>query len=308
MSFNDQTNPQVFWVQNKPFPKELRNSEQAICFQEECLEKRLFGMGWKSPKFNNFAGSSYNSIISDELKHKVKEAAFTRSQNIFGKMNEGDVVLTKLNGKYYAGKISFKPKFSSRKELTWYSEVDKWVPLGLRADLPHHLCGKLSSVKYHGTAEIIDGLSAFTIMEIVGVKITNKPKVNEVNYLKTLGDEDLEDLLAHYMLENNEGFIFLPSSCKKNTPGIEYIMYHPISNELIACQTKVNREIDVSEYLYEHCFEQYKTLYLFSGKGYSNNNSNDLKNIKIINNNDLYQIFKNNKHFTDIVEKYFEIE
>lgn len=300
--------PQVFWIQNKPFPPEMRNSEQAQEFQKDCLENNFFGMGWKEEKFNKYANKSFNSEIADELRNLKRNGRFTQSQNLYGKMESGDVVLTRLNDEYFAGKILFTPRFSERKELTWYSKVEKWISLGKSTDLPHHLRGKLSSRKYQGTAALINGIAAYTVIESVGIDLDTKPIINENNFYEALGDEDLEDLVAHYMSLNNKNYVFLPSSCKKNTPGIEFVMYNPQNAEQIACQTKVNRKIDVGYYLSEQSFEKYKTLYLYSGAGYSNYDFENLKNITIISNEDLYHIFKSNKLFASIVENYFKID
>lgn len=104
--------PQVFWIQNKPFPPEMRNSEQAQEFQKDCLENNFFGMGWKEEKFNKYANKSFNSEIADELRNLKRNGRFTQSQNLYGKMESGDVVLTRLNDEYFAGKILFTPRFS----------------------------------------------------------------------------------------------------------------------------------------------------------------------------------------------------
>lgn len=300
--------PKVFWVQNKPFSPDMRNSEQAQEFQKDCLENNFFGMGWREEKFNKYANKSFDLEIADELRNFKRKGSFTQSQNLYGKMEPGDVVLTRLNDEYFAGKILFTPKFSERENLTWYSKVEKWLSLGKSTDLPHYLRGKLSSRKYQGTTALINGIAAYTVIESVGIDLDAKPIINENNFFEALGDEDLEDLVAHYMSLNNKNYVFLPSSCKKNTPGIEFVMYNPENGEQIACQTKVNRKIDVAYYLSEHSFEKYKTLYLYSGAGYNDYESEDLKKIKIISNVDLYHAFKSNKFFTSIVENYFQID
>lgn len=100
---------------------------------------------------------------------------------------------------------------------------------------------------------------------------------------------------------------FLPSSCKKNTPGIEYVMYNPKNNNTIACQTKVNRRIDVGQYSNNPTYKKYEIIYLFSGAGYDNNDYTK-KNICIVERKKLYEILKSNKHFANIVCKYFDFE
>ena len=238
--------PTVWWVQCKPFPPELRDSDECQEFQKECYNDKFFGMGWRWDDFKRYEGQTFTWEIANSLrdiitKNKSSARAFSAAQNKYARMCPGDIVLTKLQDNYYAGIISFSPKISTHARLSWYSEVEEWKRLGKSTELPHHVRGKLSSQKYHGTVAEIDGLSAYTILEKVGVKIPEKPMLNATSFVEALGDEDLEDLMAHYMIFQKPGYVFLPSSCKKNTPEIEYVMYDPETDETICCQTKINR-------------------------------------------------------------------
>ncbi len=296
----------VWWVQCKPFNESERKSEQATEFQNECLQGNFFGMGWKWTEFNEYSGSEFNQEIASVFKNKVQNKTFTAAQNKYGSMNSGDVVFTRLNGIYYAGIISFKPKVSEHERLTWYSKVNNWIKIGSSEELPPHVRGKISSKVYQGTVALIDGLSALTLMSMVDIDY-DKPIINSENFHLSIGDEDLEDLMAHFMSNKNKEYIFLPSSCKKNTPGIEYIMYDPTSEKTIACQTKVNRRIDVGYYLSNEAYNAYKTIYLFSGAGYINKPS-ELKNVNvyIVSPEELFEVLKSNMRFYNIIKKFFD--
>lgn len=63
--------PKVFWVQNKPFSPDMRNSKQAQEFQKDCLENNFFGMGWRKEKFNKYANKSFDLEIADELRNNL---------------------------------------------------------------------------------------------------------------------------------------------------------------------------------------------------------------------------------------------
>ncbi len=296
----------VWWAQCKPFSESERASEGAKLFQKECLNKNIFGMGWKYKQFNQYSGKEFDWSIANEFKTTVHSRTFSAAQNLYGKMNKGDIVLTRLDGIYYLGDILFAPRVSCHERLTWYSEVSQWKKLGKSEDLPHHVRGKISSKRYQGTVAEIDGLSALTLISFAGIKCP-KQKNNKDNFLDSISDEDLEDLMAHYMSNEKEGYVFLPSSCKKNTPGIEYVMYNPKNNNTIACQTKVNRRIDVGQYSNNPTYKKYEIIYLFSGAGYDNNDYTK-KNICIVERKKLYEILKSNKHFANIVCKYFDFE
>ncbi|MCR5636135.1 MAG: hypothetical protein K6F76_03025 [Clostridiales bacterium] len=296
--------PRVWWVQCKPFGKSERNSDAAKKFQNDCLEHNFFGMGWKSYKFDEYSGKEYNEDIASKYKNELHNRTFTRALNLYGEMKQGDIVFTRLNEIYYLGIISFIPRISNHERLSWYSEVKQgWIKLGTGKEIPHHIRGKISGKKYQGTVAEIDGLSALTLIDLAGIKCA-KRKINENNFYEAISDEDLEDLMAHYMSYKNSKYIFLPSSCKKNTPGIEYVMYDPITEKSIVCQTKVKQRIDIGEYLGDN-YRKYETIYLFSGAGYDNYNPNELNNVYIVERKELYDIMKNNKHFSNIVSQHF---
>ncbi|OQC13398.1 MAG: hypothetical protein BWX72_01638 [Firmicutes bacterium ADurb.Bin080] len=297
----------VWFVQCKPFSKSEIKSKECEDFQEYCRSNRIFGMGWNKTEFNDYLGKEFDSKIADYFKKTVSTKCFTRAQNLYGEMRAQDVVLSRLNGIYYLGIISFTPKVSTHERLTWYSEVIEWKRLGDNSEIPHHVRGKLSGRNYQGTVAEIDGLSAISLIYLAGIKPPKK-KINEDNFFESIGDEDLEDLMAHYMSIKNKNYIILPSSCKKDTPDVEYIMYDPKTEKSITCQTKVNKKIDVNRYLSEKIFREYETIYLFSGAGYDKYDGNDLKNISIVSRKELYDVFKANRHFLSIIETFFDVE
>ena len=294
----------VWWVQCKPFPKESRDSKEAKEFQNLCLEERLIGIGWRTPYFAGFSGRAYSEYLADLFKTEINNRSFSSAQNKFVQICKGDVVFTRLNEVYYVGVVSSAPIVSYNDRLSWCCDVEEWRLMGGSIDLPHHVRGKLSSKNYQTTVQSIEGLSALTLMKAAGIE-REKGRVTEDDFFKAFGDEDLEDLVGYYMTLENNNFVFLPSSCKKGTPGIEYVMYDPMNGEKIACQTKVNRKIDIREYAND-TYKKYKKIYLFSGAGYDGIESIP-ENIKIIERSELFESLKANSYFKDIISKYFEI-
>lgn len=298
----------VWWIQNKPFSPERRYSDEAQKFQEECLKEGFFGIGWRNGGIDLNPGQEYSEEIAEQLRWKIRNRNFTHAQNLMGMMKEDDVILTRLNGCYYWGLVKGKVRYSEHNQLTWYTTVKEgWDRLGEGKDLPNHVRGKLSGKYYQGTVAEIDGLAANSILLLTGQKNSKKERLTVDNFHEALGDDDLEDLLAEYMLKTNPEYVFLPSSCKKNTPGIEYAMYDPQTAELIACQTKIKRRIDAGYYLTEETFAKYKKIYLFSGLGYDNLDD-DMKNLIIVDRKELYDVFKNNAYYHLVLSQYFEFD
>ena len=304
--------PNVWWIQCKPFSEDKRNSSESEQFQKDCLENNTFGMGWYRKEIDSYSGIEINYEIAMIFKEIVNNKGFTVAQNQYSRINGGDIVLARLNDIYYIGEVSFKPKVSDNQKdswyhdkLSWYSKVNDWKEIGNTFSIPHHLRGKLSGKKYRSTIAPIDGLSKYTVLSMAGVNCEKK-KINKDNFFEAMGYEDLEDLMAQYMCINNKNYIILPSSCKTNTPGIEYMMYNPETSQTIACQTKVDRKIDIAEYANES-FREYEKIYIFSGLGYANIDKVS-ENITIVKNDELYKTLLNNKYFKNIICDYFELE
>ena len=297
----------VWWVQSKPFAAENMDSPAVMEFQKTCFEKRFFGMGWKEDDpacFAHYIGEEITEARAEFFRKSLRNSAFTIAQNRFLEMKVGDVVLTRLNELYYCGMIAERPRLSDHPLLTWVSSIaGDWTQIGSSEDLPHHVRGKLSGRDCHGTVAEIKGLSALTLMQIAGAECKVR-RIGEDNFFYALGDDDLEDLMAHYMSKCHAGYLFLPSSCKKNTPLVEYVMYDPKSGKEITCQTKVNDEIDIDNYRGDNK-EKYERIYLFSGVDRYLHADPLPANVTILSRRDLYLTLKENALLRAALNKYF---
>lgn len=308
----------VWYAQCKPFAPEKRqnDNEEVKLFQEECLHNNVFGMGWHISEFDVFLGEDkvyINDSLTDlfhskksELKKKKNETqGFTRAQNCYKQIDVGDVVLTRFVGVYYFGIVKEKP-FIVRGDyrFTWQSKIqDKWQEIGERKDLPDAVRGWISGRKSFGTIIDMDGLAAYTLMKKAGIT-SEKRTLDSSNFVQALADDDLEDLVCQYMQQENRDYFFLPSSCKKNTPGIEFVMYNPDTNEQIACQTKVSAEINADIYTTDSTYSKYKKIYLFSGKDdYDKRYEED--NLIAVERDQLFHIMRLNSYFRGILDEYF---
>lgn len=296
-------NVRVWFVRCKPFNPNNRDSKESSSFQEDCIDDKIFGMGWYDKRFSEHVGKEINDELVNSFRGMKRIGAFTRAQRQYLQMEIGDVVLAKLNKKYYYGKIDSKPILSNDDKFTWCSKVKSWTLYGEYKDLPSHVRGLLSSQPFRNTVAEITGLAALTIKEKAGIVVESKAKLTDKNFVEALGPDDLEDLVAYYMHKNNEGYTFLPSSCKTNTPEIEYIMYNPETDKKICCQTKVNAKIDEEIYKAE-TYDDFEKIYLFSGEGYRNSCE---RRIIEIDQKDLFEYFKENKYFTNLVSQYFDV-
>ena len=302
-------NINVWWVQCKPFEKEKLYSDEARCFQRKCIENRFFGIGWNREQITKvYAGQTICSELVKLFKEeKPTSKSFSRAQNIFLQMEIGDVVFSRLDGEYYVGIIEKRPYVTIDYPdlLTWQSDVKEWVKIGGLIDLPHHVRGQISSTNFQTTVTKVEGFSRITLLFLAGLRSKERINISVNDFYSAMNDEDLEDLMGYYMSVTEPEYVLLPSSCKKNTPGIEYVMYNPKDGSEIACQTKVNNEINVDHYL-NKSYERFKRVFLFSGKGYTGDEKiTDNGNIKIVGKKELYDALRTNERMLRIIEEFF---
>lgn len=116
---------------------------------------------------------------------------------------------------------------------------------------------------------------------------------------------DLEDLVAHYMLSKNEGYKFIPSSCKDSEPTVEFTLFK--DGKYITCQVKNRSAIDLKPL--GEIADQYEIIYVFSGKNEYKNKCDKTNNIVIIEQDKLFvylkEDFKKEGYFYHILNKYY---
>lgn len=298
----------VWWVQCKPFCKEERDSEKARLFQKECILKRFFGIGWDKKEITEpHSGEPICPELVELFRKAIDNKSFSQAQNLFAEMQIGDIVFSRLNDQYFLGVIEKGPYVTVEHTdlLTWQGEVSEWINLGASIDLPHHVRGQISSANYHNTVTKVDGFARLTLLYLVGRRSEKRVSMSVNDFYLAMNDEDLEDLMGYYMSVKEPEYVLLPSSCKKNTPGIEFVMYNPKDGSEIACQTKVNNAINVASYL-DESYEKYKHIYLFSGKGYEwSEKRNDNQRVIIVEKTELYDALRKNIRLLSIIQEYF---
>lgn len=128
-----------------------------------------------------------------------------------------------------------------------------------------------------------------------------KIEITSGDFYRALDALDLEDLVAKYIIENNSGYMLIPSSCKSNEQTFEFKFLN--KNKIITCQVKNNEDIDCN--VYSNLANNFEKIYLFSGKGYIGQVKEDIKNIILIEKKELFDVLK--KDFHDEGEFYNEL-
>ena len=283
-------------------------------FQNKCIEKKIFGMGWSSNCFKSGTEITlnYKEKYIDDYNSKNEYDVSRKAVDAFWEIKEGDFVITRLkNVHYFVGKVKAKKAdFLSKDDksenisgrLSWCANVDKWVEYQSETKIPSEIVGRFSQ-KLHSTVKRINSYRIKMLVIAMYEKDNEKkeyniPKVhiNKSNFVRCLTYKELEDLVAIYIAKEHKDYYFLPSSCKVSQQKYEF-MFVKKESKPITCQVKNQSEIVIDHYLNEDAYEK---VYLFSGL-WSDEKVDELNreykrdNIFIISQNKLYNILKEDR-------------
>ena len=344
--YDDSHENSCWFVWLLPFSEEIRGyPDIVIPYQENCIIKGIFGLGWRS--------DANNRSIETEWKNE-KKGGYRNALGCYKKIKEGDYVVTRTkNGDVYVGRVSktveffeknedvldqdaqneaakrfrlfdtafeYKNKSYTRREFLSFPEISygcyvgKWYKCGINL-IPSEIQGRLSQ-RRHPTIQPVNTIRQQILIramfDIVSSEdmISSMPLIerNRENYIRSLNYMELEDLVAYYIMDNNPGYMLQPSSCKINEPKYEF-RFVSYGKKPITCQVKNQEEINVSDYENQDAFSK---VYLFSGLW----NNTEVKkllsargnnNIFIIDADELFNtLIKHKSFFNDIYYCYQE--
>lgn len=281
-----------------PFSESDRyNYDLVNSYQHECIEEKVFGMGWGLDCQNIEFGETLNDISLEKYTETAKlqynseelESSHLNAINLYCNIKKGDYVIMKFkDSRYYIGKLATEVQFvhkpvSPYNRLSWGAFVEEWVEFKTEEELPSEIVGRFSQ-RIHSTVQrivpyrqkllTISSYETNSLNPTFPVKIP-KLKITKENFIRSLTYKELEDLVALfiYLKHCNEGYVLLPSSCKLSQQNYEFRF---VSNgkQPITCQVKNQAEIDIDRYINDTA---YKKIYIFCGL-WSNEKVEKLKN------------------------------
>lgn len=299
-----------------PYSKENRiDYDEIVRFQNECIKKKIFGMGWNSDAFKSEKEAAikkeYDIKENDTFKkfYKGKDESAITAFEKYKEINPGDyVIFRSKESHYYIGKVTTNAYYRVNEDekdlLAWRCKVEKWVEYKTQEEIASEIVGRFSQRQHKTIDRICDyRLKLSVIAAYENGKDTEgnyldeskkkyripKIKIDKNNFVSCLNYTELEDVVYTYInsLHKDEGYKLYPSSCKVNHQKYEYTFFHKTKNP-ITCQVKNRHEINVDDYKGES--KMYEKIYLFSGYGFTKETINSYKdsNIVLISQADLY--------------------
>ncbi len=182
------------WIVNlMPFDFEERNSKEVLPFQQACIDKKIFGMGWGTEviedigeneninennkklyleKVRKYAEEKtiekYGDNLSDKIKGEIKKEtqnfkALENALKNYSEIKKDDFVIIRLkNSHYYIGRVNNKAKYmqsvivnnEKAGRISWGCHVKEWVEFQNEEELPSDIIGRFSQ-RYHSTIQKI---------------------------------------------------------------------------------------------------------------------------------------------------------
>ncbi len=269
-----------------PFSSDERTDyEKVLKIQKECIDRRVFGMGWDldcleygtpmTPENADYYVTAYNKRYESE-----GWTVSTKSVSGYREIKKGDYVITRLkNGHYYVGKVSSDCAYYLYKSndpffglFSWGGNVEEWIEYVNDDQIPSEIVGRFSQ-RLHSTIQPVAGyrqrlliIAMYENRQKENKKSFDVPKlkISPYNFVRSLTYMQLEDLVALYIDKawHDTGFRLLPSSCKISQQNYEFRFVAP-NRRPITCQVKNQEDINLDHYIGENAYE---FIYIFSGK------------------------------------------
>ncbi len=189
-----------------------------------CIERNIVGIGWAidgTPKNKE----EYLSL--SKIKHKNSLGWRRATSDFISRMEIGDLVWARKRAEYYLGRIESDWEYRGAYEYLNTDAVNVRKCPWLSVPTLGHVPGKISASFRAGSTvqRVIQG-SAITYSKYLYNQLAKREEYGldlspEADIFSLLSDEDLEDLVGLY-LQWKHKYLFQPSSCKRDTPLVEF--------------------------------------------------------------------------------------
>ena len=329
--FIDIADPQCWMVFLMPFEREDRSDYLRVdSFQRQCIEKKVFGMGWGLPCFEYGTPISEENITMHASKYKDTHRGGTISEDAlrsYLSIKKNDYIIMRLkNSHYYVGRVSCERSFYIHNSedpvlnrLSGGGTVERWIEFPTDGDVPSEIVGRFSQRRHPTIQRITPYRQRLLVIAMYENSVEKsqcrsslpipKIKISPSNFIASLNYMELEDLVAIYIAdkERQHGYHLLPSSCKINQPEYEF-RFVASQKKPITCQVKNKESIDINRYTSE---EAYERIYIFSGMWSDDvvdelrKSYNDFNHIYVIKPSELFDALKSNPVFQS---RYYDYE
>ncbi len=254
-----------------------------------CLANKVAGIGWPVDVVPQSA-EDYELEARSKYGNRCSAITFTK------KISIGDLIWSRDGkGTYYLGRV-FGPWFYCNStdciDLDIPNQLScEWTEIGLDEHVPGKIVACFRSPRALQSIEDVDG----SMQDQSAWIFDNYNKNDESpsrrsgkeltgnSFFKLISSEDCEDIVGLY-LQKIKGYCIIPSSCKKDTIGHEFILKHSEGFQTALVQVKQgNISLD------EKSLSEANHIFLFSTEGYASFQSS---NVSILSVDELFAFVK----------------
>jgi hypothetical protein len=223
----------------------LPQSSKTVDPREFCLTRGIVGAGWGVEALEFATWDEYHAAASKDYAGRKGWAATINA--LKNRMRIDDLCWTRdAHGQYYLGRITGDWEYRRSPENAESDVINfrscEWMRIGTVEEIPGRIINSFS----RGTIQEIDDET----VRLFSASIYNsRRQVESPPYdlgetkpdpLALFSAEDFEDLVGLYM--QLEGYLLVPSSCKRTTGTYEWVMIHKESGRRATAQVKSGSE------------------------------------------------------------------
>ena len=239
---------------------------------KHCLEKGIVGVGWQVDNaLDNCSLEEYWKLG----RMKYGNSRWWSAPNaIAKKMQIDDLVWTRdEQGCYYLGRVVgdwfYDTTEAAKKADIVNVRKCEWHKIGTAEKIPGKVVscfsGRGRAVQKIDGGDTINNFSQKTYNKATRNQFYKVGKLSNADIFSLLSSDDCEDALAIYLYLKYDYFI-IPSTCKKNTMGVEYVLINKKTGKSAVAQVKsgnvrLNRDVfskfDTDVFLFATCGQYY---------------------------------------------------
>jgi len=245
------------------------DSKKGIEAAEFCVQQGVVGIGWGIGQDDPKTKEEYWSLAEPHYIKDYKNSWPKAAKAVLYRMSPDDLVWTRNpKGNYFLGRITSDWRHVSTPD---FQDADianvrncNWVDVGAMDNVPGKVVSSFGpSVTVQPVHDHTSELySMFLFNQLSKSNTYSLPASQTADILNLLSAEDLEDVVGVY-LQVQKGCILFPSTCKKDTQFVEYLLWSPQDQKTVGVQVKSGHlSLDRSDY---SDFEG--VVYLFAASG-----------------------------------------
>ncbi|MBO0932582.1 hypothetical protein [Fibrella aquatilis] len=253
-----------------------------------CITNKVAGIGWPVNIVPQSA-QEYELAALAEYKSRCSAIAFAK------KISIGHFIWTRDgHGNYYLGRVVGAWFYCNKEECNDLDIPNQipcdWMEVGLDEKVPGKIVACFRSPRTLQSIEDEDKSMLQQSAWIFGSNTKDelllhatRQELNAKDFFRLISSEDCEDVVGLY-LQKMKGYCIIPSSCKKDTVGHEFILKHSETFELALVQVKQGK-VPLSN----KSLGKADHIFLFTTEGYA---SSESSNVTILSADELFSFVK----------------